>query len=419
MGRDVRPDGRPRILLSAFACGPGHGSEPAVGWGCALALAARAEVHVLTTVEHRAAIESEAASGRLPPSLHFHFFAFPGAAWWWRRGRLRGIQLYYPLWQFFVARHARRRLNLKRFDWIHHITFGRYWVPSFLRRSESDPPLVFGPVGGGDETPPAFRGSYSFAGRLRERAKRCAERFFTFAFRRRYRLVSVAVAATEETASKLRRLVRCPVSVFPQSALSDDELSALRALAAETPVSATPLFVVACRLIHWKAVDLAVRAMPAVLRALPGARLEIIGEGPEDGRLRRLVRDLRLDDCVRFVGRYPTQAELHRKIASATALVHPALHESFGQVCLEALALGTPVACWKHGGPGVVAAGQPIAPVALPEDPSDVAGLAAAMVRAFRSRASFFPPDLVWSRWVGQMEKIVSAACGGERSRHE
>ena len=47
------------------------------------------------------------------------------------------------------------------------------------------------------------------------------------------------------------------------------------------------------------------------------------------------------------------------------------------------------------------------------------AGLSAAMVRAFRSRASFFPPDLVWSRWVEQMEKIVSAACGGERSQHE
>ena len=54
MGHDARTGGRPRILLSAFACGPGHGSEPGVGWGCALAMAARAEVHVLTTVEHRA-----------------------------------------------------------------------------------------------------------------------------------------------------------------------------------------------------------------------------------------------------------------------------------------------------------------------------------------------------------------------------
>lgn len=419
MGHDARTGGRPRILLSAFACGPGQGSEPGVGWGCALAMAARAEVHVLTTVEHRADIEREVASGRLPDTLHFHFFDFPGAAWWWRHGRLRGIQLHYPLWQIFSARYARRHLDVSRFDRMHHITFGRYWIPSFLRRSESDPPLVFGPVGGGDETPPAFRGTYSFSGRVREWAKRRAERFFTFVFRSRYRFVSVAVAATEETADKLRRLVRCPVGVFPQSAIADADLAALRSLSASAPASATPLFVTACRLIHWKAVDLAIRAMPTVLGVLPGARLEIVGEGPEKGRLQKLVRELRLEGSVRFVGRYPSQMELHRKIVSATALVHPALHESFGQVCLEALALGTPVVCWRHGGPGVIAAGQPIAPVALPEDPSDVAGLAAAMVRAFRSRASFFPPDLVWSRWVEQMEKIVSAACGGERSRHE
>ena len=35
----------------------------------------------------------------------------------------------------------------------------------------------------------------------------------------------------------------------------------------------------------------------------------------------------------------------------AHVLVHPALHESFGNVCLEALAAGRPVVCLDLGGP--------------------------------------------------------------------
>ena len=52
------------------------------------------------------------------------------------------------------------------------ITFGKYWIPTFIELSGI--PVVFGPVGGGEETPAPFRQSYSFRGRLSEWAKRLA-----------------------------------------------------------------------------------------------------------------------------------------------------------------------------------------------------------------------------------------------------
>lgn len=393
------------LLVSAYACCPGCGSEPGVGWNFVKEMSKRHRLTVLTRRVNQMPIET--CGERWIESVCWIWYDPPKWETFWKRGQ-RGIQLFYLLWQIQSARYVRRSVDLSGFDRIHHITFGRYWTPSFLRRADSDPPLVFGPVGGGDQTPRGFRSSYSPSGRLKEWCKRAAEKFFAFLFRRRYKLVSVAIAATDETAGKLRRLVACPVSVFPQSALSEEDLQAMSVLSAQASVSKTPLFVTACRLVHWKAVELAVKAMPAVLSKLPEARLEIIGTGPERKRIEGCVRSLGLQGHVTFRERFPSQSDLHREIASATALVHPALHESFGQVCLEALALGTPVVCWRHGGPGVIAEGQPVASVPIPDDPSDLSGLASAMVLAWHRRKAVFPAQLTWSNWCNRVDIICS-----------
>ena len=393
------------ILVSAYACQPGCGSEPGVGWSFVREMSKR---HHLTVVARRVNRESIESSGESwVPTVEWIWYDPPKWETFWKCGQ-RGIQLFYLLWQIQSARYVRRCVDLTKFDRIHHITFGRYWTPSFLRHSDSEPPLVFGPVGGGDETPRCFRSAYSLSGRFKEWSKRKAESIFAFLFRHCYRLVSVAIAATDETAVKLHRLVSCPVSVFPQSALSEEDLQSMSVLAATTSVSKTPLFVTACRLVHWKAVDLAVKAMPAVLSKLPEARLEIIGTGPERKRIGRLVCSLGLQRHVAFRERFPSQMDLYREIASATALVHPALHESFGQVCLEALALGTPVVCWRHGGPGVITEGQPVSPVPIPDDSSDLRGLASTMVEAWHGRRTAFPVRLTWPNWCDCVDEICS-----------
>ncbi len=46
-------------------------------------------------------------------------------------------------------------------------------------------------------------------------------------------------------------------------------------------------------------------------------------------------------------------ADVYDKLAQADVLVHPAVHEAFGNVCLEALAAGRPVICLDAGGPGL------------------------------------------------------------------
>ena len=58
-------------------------------------------------------------------------------------------------------------------------------------------------------------------------------------------------------------------------------------------------------------------------------------------------------DRVSFDGWFPRDVLLER-IASAGALIHPALHEEAGLCVAEALAIGTPVVCLDRGGPPAI-----------------------------------------------------------------
>ena len=83
-------------------------------------------------------------------------------------------------------------------------------------------------------------------------------------------------------------------------------------------------------------------------------RLIVLQTGPEMKNLKALARRLGVEDLVEFKGRLPRLEDVYQEIARADALVHPALHEAFGQACLESLALGVPVICLNWGGPGLI-----------------------------------------------------------------
>ena len=101
-----RKHSRLRILVSAYACEPGKGSEPAVGWNWVCQMARFHDVWVLTRRNNRPPIQAE-LDGRLAPSLHFVYFDLPYWARFWKRSTF-GLRLYYCLWQIGVLRVAIR-----------------------------------------------------------------------------------------------------------------------------------------------------------------------------------------------------------------------------------------------------------------------------------------------------------------------
>ncbi len=80
------------------------------------------------------------------------------------------------------------------------------------------------------------------------------------------------------------------------------------------------------------------RALPA----LPGVRLLIAGQGPEQAMLEGLIRELGLAGRVTLLGEV-AHAELSQLYSAADVLVLATGHEGWPNVVLEAMACGTPV----------------------------------------------------------------------------
>lgn len=91
----------------------------------------------------------------------------------------------------------------------------------------------------------------------------------------------------------------------------------------------------ACRLIKDKNVDSVIRAT----RRIPDINLEIVGDGPRMGELKKLSKKIGVEGRVSFTGRLSHSDTLSRmRVADVFAM--PSTRETFGMVYLEAMSKG-------------------------------------------------------------------------------
>lgn len=344
---------RIRILMSAYACSPTRGAEANVAWNLIRELSARHEITVLTRKIQRQAIES---SGE-PWTERVRWLYFDPPAWltFWRLGK-HGLAPFYLLWHLLARQQAARLIRELDIDLCHHVTIGTYLMPSPL--AGLSPPLVFGPVGGGERTPPGLRNHFSWRGRIEEWIRDTVRsRLERHEFLHHWYLRTAwAFAATAATEKSLRRIGLTNISMLPQSANGGDTIERyiLSHPKPRTPYGGTLNLVTACRLVHWKAVNLAISSVAAARSNGLDVNLTILEDGPERESLHHLVSQLGIADHIRFKGRLPSLDDVYDAISQSHGLIHPAVHEAFGQACLESLALGVPVICLNWGGPGMI-----------------------------------------------------------------
>lgn len=97
-------------------------------------------------------------------------------------------------------------------------------------------------------------------------------------------------------------------------------------------------------------IELLLSAMPAVVKAIPKARLRLIGGGPLETEVNKLVGDLKLSEVVQTTGFISTNEEMRSKLLEGTIAVAPYVdnEESFTRFTdpgkpKEYLAAGLPV----------------------------------------------------------------------------
>lgn len=142
-----------------------------------------------------------------------------------------------------------------------------------------------------------------------------------------------------------------PIHVIPNGFRSDlfyprDQAECRRALG--LPMDRKILLAVG-NLVEVKGHRYLVEAMAEVVKERQDVLCVIVGSGPLKGRLEGQVRDLGLEEHVRFVGGRPHE-EIPVWMNACDVFVLPSLRESFGIVQVEAMACGKPVVATRNGG---------------------------------------------------------------------
>ncbi len=338
-----------KVLLSAYSCFPCKTSEPGNAWRAINEALKEHEVWAVIADAHQYRELTEPVLQKNPlPNFHPIFLKLP-PAWQWMSEHSATTAIYYHRWQQNLRQTVRELHGKINFDLVHHVTYGRYWSPSGLR--ELNLPFIWGPVGAAETPPRAFVSELPLKYRLIEAARDGARNFCerTSALRDTAAAATIAIGVTRESCEALSKLGAKRVERMPQLALTDEDLAQFAALPSPPP---GPLRAICVgRHVHWKGFYLAIRAFAEFAKKNSNAELWIVNDGPFRGELEKTAVTTGVSTRVKFLGTLPKYSDVLEKLGQSHVLLHPALHEGFGNVCMEAMAAGRPVGCLDIGGP--------------------------------------------------------------------
>ncbi len=399
----MSPPPRPlRPLLLAEQCNPAQFSVPLVGWSHVEALFRRVDLrpHLVTQVRNRealleagmregedfTAIDTEAVTKRVYRVAGL--LGGGGGKGWTTLAALKSISD--AAFERAAWKRFRGPLASGEFDLVHRITPLSPTRPcrfaGKLRklRGERRVPLVLGPLNGGLPWPPGFNDARhaerEWLSYVRDAARLLPGRRSTL------KHTGAFLIGSRATWTQMPPAVRDRCLYVPENAVDPRRFPGLDA---EDPPAARgggPLELVFLgRLVPYKCCDLLLRAGAGLLRS-GGARLRVIGDGPERPRLEALAAELGIEDRVEFAGWIP-HAEVAGRLAVADVLAFPSVREFGGGVVAEAMAAGVVPIVVDYGGPAELLDASCGWVVPLGGREAIVAGLSAVLAEAADDQA--------------------------------
>jgi glycosyltransferase involved in cell wall biosynthesis len=335
-----------KVLLIAFQCAPEGGSVSMIGWHWVHYLNPHVDLHLITHIRHQRELEPV-----LPPSVKVSYIdtewfsapLFRLATILWNRSQhllFMVSNIDFLLFGHKAMRYLRSLRPAENFDLVHVVTpvtpvaphrFGRLGLPTLLGPLNGGLPLLKGfPEIGTEERAWLYR--------IRILARLLSRLYGTF---RDANLIFSASACNDrelgpKLAAKAYRM--CENGVLEVA----DQQPTFPLLPPEGPLKL--LFV--GRLIPVKGLPMLLEAM----RGLDGLHLTIVGDGPQEAFLKKLVEDHQLSDRVSFLG-YVRPTDLTELYRACHLNVLPSVRESGGATILEAMAQGRPSLALDQGGP--------------------------------------------------------------------
>lgn len=352
------------ILISAYACEPGVGSEPGVGWNWVTKLAEEyEEVHVVTRTgdrfidkdgvkkvrDSKANIEAAIAQKPFSNKVHFHYYDLPKFIADQER-TLWGDMINVYWWEVMAFFFMKKRFKKNQFDVAQKVTIVSHRFPSFAWFFAKK--YIHGPIAGGERFPLSMLSLFSTKNRIKELA-----RFFFQQTPKIDPLVLLSlkkadeiIAVTPESKSILpsgpRKRCRVEQAV---SLLGDEDFDASQStdplVSPEGPLKL--LFV--GRLVEWKGIGIILRALAKLPKDLP-IEVNIAGSGGDGEIFKSYAKNEKLP--VNFLGQV-ARDQLAELYSSHDLFVFPSLRDSGGFVILEAKAYQLACLVLKLGGPAM------------------------------------------------------------------
>lgn len=362
-----------KILLSAYECEPNRGREQGRGWNCALELARLGHrVWVLTPLRNQEAIAPVLATQSVP-NLEFIYIKDSELI----RRHLKdkkGTILRYLLWQKQAYQVAKQLDRQHDFDIVHHVTMGSLTGGSLLWRLHK--PFVFGPAGGGQVAPAAFKHYFLQGWR--------AETLRTFVMEHliprnpfllnTFRHTRLVLAANRDTVAYAKRLGAQQAELFFDAGLPDDYFPDA------PPVrhsSDTLRLLWVARMFPRKALLLALEAASKVSPDVP-FKLIIAGGGTQEAYLPGWIEQFGLQGKIEQLG-FLSWEGVKEQYLQTDALLFTSLRDTGGAQLLEAMAQGLPIVTLNHHGAGDHIPDQAGIKVPVTQPQETVAALTAAI----------------------------------------
>lgn len=373
---------RLRVLAIAEAANPEWVSVPLVGWSLAKALMARHDVHLVTQIRNRDAIlRAGLIEGRDFTAIDSEAVARPvyqlaqrlrmGEGKGWTLLTALSSKIDYPHFERLVWAKFGPDIRAGKYDVVHRITPLSLIANSSLaaKCEAAGVPFVMGPLNGGVPWPKGFdaerkaegewlsplRGLHRFMpGRAKMlSAARAVIVGSRFAKADLPADIQHKVALIAENAIDPARFNLRPKAFAGQGAQEGQgglEQQDGQEQSAGKGTPANPLR--ACfigRLVPCKGTDMLLHAAAPLLKS-GRMTLDLLGNGPEEGKLHQIARDLQLGDSVTFHGWVDHHA-IQNILQGADIFTFPSFREFGGGVVLEAMALGVvPIVC-DYAGP--------------------------------------------------------------------
>lgn len=368
----MKASGTLSILVNAYACSPGMGSEPGMAWNWCVNLARYCELHIITEGEFSGRIEKALVPPPAPNgrgngmsvngygltetqirNMHFYWNPIGGGdagrcarirRMCWNQGDWRFYR-YYKEWQWKTYLMAKDICVRKHIDVIHQLNMIGFREPGYLWKIK-DIPLVWGPVDAKEKFPVEYLEGASWKQKLFMRLKNAItvwQLSHDKRVRRMAELSSLIISASSNSQSSFKKYFQVESPLINETGCYLNESSTSDKSSKET---FDVLWV--GKMDFRKQFELAIRAFAMAYH--PDLRLHVVGSG-DVSSYQKIAENLGIMDLCVWHGAV-SHKEVQQIMRQSDLFLFTSVAEGTPHVVLEAIGNNLPVLCFDTCGQG-------------------------------------------------------------------